>query len=359
MRAAILTEAGKPLSVETVEPLPLGDNDVLVSVAASGICHTDLLRVRGDAPIDCPAILGHEGAGTVVEVGRLVRRARVGDRVVGSWVPTCGTCFWCASAQSNLCERFGSTGSTPRVTRDDGSVAAAFCGLGTFAEAMVVHEDAVCPVETDLPFDQLALIGCAVMTGVGAAINTARVKPGSAVAVVGCGGIGQSIVQGARIAGAAAIIAIDPVQLKRDTASRLGATASADPGSVAAVEAVRELTGGRGADYVFEASGRPDMLVPAFEMTRRGGAIVMVGVQPPGTTFPWTAGDLMLSERRILGCLYGSCDVRRDVPLLVRLAEAGRLDLSSMVSTRIALDDINEGLEAIVRGEVIRSVIVN
>ena len=139
------------------------------------------------------------------------------------------------------------------------------------------------------------------------------------------------------------IIAIDPEQLKRDTASRLGATASADPAAVDVVEAVRELTGGRGADYVFEASGRPDMLVPVFEMTRRGGAIVMVGVQPLGSTFPWTAGDLMLSERRILGCLYGSCDVRRDVPRLVRLAEAGRLDLSSMVSTRIGLDESTKG----------------
>jgi S-(hydroxymethyl)glutathione dehydrogenase/alcohol dehydrogenase len=244
------------------------------------------------------------------------------------------------------------------VVRPDGSHALAMSGLGTFAEAMTVHEDSVVPVRTEVPDEFLALIGCAVTTGVGAALWTARVYPGASVAVFGCGGVGQSVVQGARIAGAGRIFAVDPVDLKRRIAAGFGATDCIDPAAYDAVEQIRSATGGRGADYAFEVIGSPDVLVQAFTAVRKRGTVVAVGMPAAGATVTLPAGPLFMQEKRILGCFYGSASPVVHFPLLVDLVETGRLDLAPMVSRHIALDTIDDAFHAMENGEVIRSVIV-
>jgi S-(hydroxymethyl)glutathione dehydrogenase/alcohol dehydrogenase len=356
-----MTAPNTPLSVEEVTPVEAGPNDVLVRVTASGLCHSDLLFLEGGGNAPPPMVLGHEGAGVVEEVGRDVRTVAAGDRVIFRWVQACGQCWSCLNGESRLCLELFSEYSEPKLKRQDGSIASRMTGVGVFADQALVHERSLLKVETDLPDEQLALIGCGVTTGVGAALNTAAVRPGSTVAVVGCGGVGQSVVQGARIAGASRIIAVDPVELKRTTALQMGATDTIDPIGSDALEGVKSLTGGRGADYVFEVAGLEQTLQQAFRLTRRGGTLVMVAVHPPTATLalPWSAFDTVINEKKILGCFYGSAEVPQDVPRLIGLIETGRLDVGSMVSRRIALDEVNDGLEAMQNGEVIRSVIVH
>jgi S-(hydroxymethyl)glutathione dehydrogenase / alcohol dehydrogenase len=357
MRAAVFVEQDQPLVVEDVTPLAPGPRDVVVRVTASGVCHSDLSATNGTLP-PTPQILGHEGTGIVEEVGAEVRQVAVGDRVVGTFVPACGSCWFCLHEQSHLCEQAFPVMFVPRARRASGQEIPAFTGLGTFAERMTVSETSVVKVETDLPDHQLALLGCGVTTGVGAVLNTARVEPGASVAVVGCGGVGQSVVQGARIAGAARVIAIDPVEGKRAAALTLGATHAVDPSADDPSTAVRELTGGRGADYAFEVIGLEATLLQAFACTRRGGTTVAVGMHKLGTEVAVPTWQLVAEERRLLGCWYGSSQVRRALPRMIDLASAGRLDLGSMVSRTLALDDVNEALRAMQAGEVIRSVIV-
>jgi S-(hydroxymethyl)glutathione dehydrogenase/alcohol dehydrogenase len=231
-------------------------------------------------------------------------------------------------------------------------------GLGTFADEMQIDEAMCVKIETDLPSEQLALIGCGVTTGVGAALNTAQVRPGSSVAIIGCGGVGQSVLQGARIAGAAQIFAIDPVEMKRKTAEQLGATHLIDPADGDPVDQVRALTEGRGADYAFEVIGLPETIQQAYAMTRRGGTAVVVGMSAFDATVTLSAMELFYGSKALLGCMYGGAQVRRDFPRLVGLVETGRLDIGSMVSRRITLDEVNDAFRAMEAGEVIRSVIV-
>src|SRR5262249_54124345 len=221
---------------------------------------------RGGVPMPVPLILGHEGAGTVIETGPEVSRVKKGDRVIASFIPACGNCFFCLHEQSNLCEQSTDSMVAARATRDDGSSVFGMTGLGTFADVMMTNEASLVKIETDVPNEQLALIGCGVTTGVGAALLTAKVQPGSTVAVIGCGGVGQSVIQGARIAGASRIFAIDPVELKRKTAEQLGGTGLVDPGDGDPVEQVRALTEGRGADYAFEVIGLPETIQQAYAM---------------------------------------------------------------------------------------------
>jgi S-(hydroxymethyl)glutathione dehydrogenase/alcohol dehydrogenase len=357
MRAAVFLERGRPLVVEDVVPVPPGPRDVVVRVTASGVCHSDLSVVKGTLP-GGPQILGHEGTGIVEEVGAEVRHVAVGDRVVGTFIPACGVCWYCLRDQSHLCEEAFPVMFTHRATRHGGQELTPFCGLGTFAERMTVSEISVVKVETDLPDAQLALLGCAVTTGVSAVLNTARVEAGSSVVVVGCGGVGQSVIQGARIAGAARIVAVDPVESKRAAALVLGATDAIDPSVHDPATVVRALTGGRGADYTFEAIGRDTTLRQAFASSRRGGTVVAVGVHELGTDIAVSSYHLVLEERRLLGTVYGNAQVRREIPRLLELAADGRLDLASMVTRTIALDDVNDALRALEAGEVIRSVIV-
>ncbi|MCW2538778.1 MAG: Alcohol dehydrogenase zinc-binding domain protein [Frankiales bacterium] len=357
MRVSIFREAGTPLTVEEVTVLPLGAGDVRVRTTASGICHSDLLPLQGLLPRAAQAsVLGHEGAGIVEEVGSAVTTMKPGDQVVASWVSPCFHCYWCVNQQTEYCETFGAPQPVRFTTANGENVTA---GIGTFSEMMVADARSFIPIETDLPPEQLALIGCGVATGVGAVLNTAAVRPGSSVAVLGCGGVGQSAIQGARIAGASRIIAVDPVPSKGAMALQLGATHYVNPADGDALEQVRELTGGRGVDYAFEVAGRSDTASDAWAMTRRGGKVLFVGAQPPGTTPSWGSLEWIMSGKTVIGALYGSSQVHRDLPRYVRMVESGQLDLASMVSRTIKLDEVNEGLAAIETGEVIRSVILN
>ncbi len=358
MRAAIFVEPDGDLVVEDVKPTDPGPKDVVVQVTASGVCHSDLSVINGTLPMPPPAILGHEGTGVVEWVGAEVSRVKKGDRVIGSFIPACGVCWYCRNHQSNLCEQTYAVMGVPRANRNDGTPLMTMTGLGTFADQMTCDEISLVKVETDLPDEQLALIGCGVTTGVGAALNTAQVVPGSTVAVVGCGGVGQAVIQGCRIAGAARIIAIDPVELKRKIALENGATDTVDPSTGSAAGKVQELTGGRGADYAFEVIGNPVTVQQAFEMTRPGGACVVVGVPRFDQTIELPSMPLILQEKRVLGTVYGSAQVNRDFPRLIHLAEQGKLDLGEhMVSRRMKLDEINDAFKAMEAGEVIRSVI--
>lgn len=358
MRAAVAYEAEAALVVEDLPDPDVGPRDVLVRLAASGICHTDLAAIQGRTPTPFPFVPGHEGCGVVEAVGPEVRRVRRGDRVLASVAPACGTCWWCVNAMSNLCPVNHQTGATPRWALPDGRAAASLCGCGTFADAMVVHEASVVPVTTDLPDDELALLGCGVTTGLGAALNTAGVVPGSSVAVVGCGGVGQAVVQGARIAGAACIVAVDPSETRRQASRGAGATHAFDPAATDVVAEVKALTGGRGADYTFEVVGRPELVRQAFDMARRGGTVTMVGMPHKDDVLSLPLFPTVFSAKRLVGSVVGDAQILRDVPRFIALAESGQLDLRSMVSRKIRLDQINEGLDALQRVEGTRTVVV-
>src|SRR5579859_8156845 len=297
MRAAVLNGQNEPLVIEDLRTADVGPHDIRLRIDASGVCHSDLSVKNGSVPMALPVILGHEGAGTVLEVGPAVSRVATGDRVICSFTPTCGNCWFCLHDQSNLCVMPGA--STVRALRADGTTISGMAGLGTFSDELVIPEWQAVRVQTDLPAEQLALIGCGVTTGVGAALNTARVVPGSTVAVIGCGGVGQSVIQGARIAGAARIIAIDPVELKRKTAEHLGATDLVDPSDAGAdaVAQVRQLTAGRGADFAFEVIGLPETVQQAYAMARRGGTVVVVGMQRTGSKVTLPGFRLFYDEK--------------------------------------------------------------
>jgi S-(hydroxymethyl)glutathione dehydrogenase / alcohol dehydrogenase len=359
MRAAVMIEPGRPLEVRELTPRALRPTEVHLRIDASGVCRSDeTIRRHGMGGLG-PVILGHEGAGTVLEVGSQVGDLSPGNRVIGAFQPACGSCWHCVRSRTHHCEQIMHV-ATQAHWKDDhsGDRTWSMSGLGTFAEEAVVDRMSVVAVNTDLPAEQLALIGCAVMTGVGAALNTARIEPGSVVAVLGCGGVGQFVVQGARIAGASRIVAIDPVLRKREAATANGATDVIDPTTADAIEVVRDMTGGRGADYAFEVALSGPTLRQAYDLCRNAGTVVAVGMPTAGTTVEFDAYQLFSTEKRLLGCYYGSGQVRRDFPRLVALAEAGRLDLAGAVSRRIALDDVNEAFVAMANGGVIRSVIV-
>jgi S-(hydroxymethyl)glutathione dehydrogenase/alcohol dehydrogenase len=358
VRAALGIEHGHHLSVEDVEMIPPGPRDVVVKVGASGVCHTDVAVLGGQIPVPLPVVLGHEGAGVVVEVGPEVRSLQVGDRVIGSVGAVCGHCWYCVHGATHLCANSMAFNGSPKVKRADGTEAKAFVGLGSFGELMTNHEASVVKVETDLPDDQLALVGCAITTGLGAVFNTARVVPGASVAVIGCGGVGQSVVQGARIAGAARIIAVDPGANKRDTALAFGATDTIDPTASDAGEEILALTGGRGADYTFEVVGSPATIADAFAWARRGGTVAIVGMPPWDSKVELSAFALASADKRLCGSLYGGAQAKRDIPLIVELAETGRLDLAGMVTRHVSLDEVNDAIRALEAGEEIRSVVV-
>jgi S-(hydroxymethyl)glutathione dehydrogenase/alcohol dehydrogenase len=340
MRVAVAYEAGQPLVLEDLPVPDIGPRDVLVRISASGICHTDLHVIEGKSALPLPIVPGHEACGFVEATGADVRRVKPGDRVLASVAPACGTCWWCVNGMSNHCELNGGVKAVQRFTLPTGQTAGAVCGCGTFAEAMVVDEASLVPVRTDLADAQLALLGCGVTTGLAAVFNVAQVAPGSSVAVVGCGGVGQSVIQGARIAGAAVIIAIDPVASRRDGAVRAGATHAVDPAAAEPVEQVRELT------------------VAAFDMARTAGTVTLLGMPAVTDTLTIPAIKAVFSGKRLAGASTGGAQILRDFPRFIRLAETGRLDLASMVSQQITLDEVNKGIDMVNRAEGVRTVIV-
>jgi S-(hydroxymethyl)glutathione dehydrogenase/alcohol dehydrogenase len=358
MRAAIYVGPGDDLSVEDVQPWDAQGREVIVRLEASGVCHSDLSVIDGKFPGPPPMVLGHEGCGIVEWAGPEVTRVKVGQRVILSLTPVCGSCWHCLRNETHLCELGMPLMMQPRVRRSDGSVANAIMGLGTFADVATVHEASCIPVETDLPSEQLALIGCGVTTGLGAALNTAAVGAGDTVAVIGCGGVGTSVIQGAAIAGASRIYAIDPVALKRDTALQLGATDGIDPADGDPVEQIRAVTDGRGVDHAFEVVGVPELMTQALGMTRRGGTTIFVGVPRYDAELSVPLLPLITQDRTIKGSYYGSSRSMRDFPRFIGLIEAGRLDLAAMITKRVALDHVNDAFTAMRTGEAVRSVVV-
>jgi NDMA-dependent alcohol dehydrogenase len=364
MRAAVLREIDGTLTVEDVELAEPGSGEVTVRIAASGVCHSDWNVITGATPNPLPAVLGHEGAGVVEEVGPGVSTVEEGDHVILSWLPSCGECFYCTQGRGVLCDvamadMFDGTlpGGTLALSQN-GDPLYHYSYLSTFAERCVVPQSCCVRVRKDASLQVAALVGCAVMTGFGAAVLRARVEPGSTAVVYGAGGVGLSAILGCKLAGARAIIAADPVAFKRETAMALGATHAADPGSEDVGRLARELTDGRGADYAFDTAGAPGVVAQAYDAVRRGGTVVSVGIPPVGVTADLPAPSLPREEKVVTGSFYGSCRPQVDMPLVIDLYLDGRLDLDALVSRTYPLDEINEAFAAMNAGEVARGVIV-
>jgi S-(hydroxymethyl)glutathione dehydrogenase / alcohol dehydrogenase len=356
MKAAIFHGAHEALTIEDVEIDSPAEHEVLVRVEASGVCHSDLHFVDGFYQQEAPAILGHEAAGVVEAVGPSVTEFQPGDHVIACLSVFCGQCEYCLTGRTYLCQTRPTRPKDARPKlRWQGEPVHQFANLSAYAEKMLVHTNAIVKVRDDLPFDRAALIGCSVTTGVGAAINTARVEPGSMVAVFGCGGVGLSIIQGARIAGARMIIAVDVYDHKLATACEVGATHTVNAASSDAVKAIQEMTGG-GVDYSFEAIGLKKAAEQCFECLRPAGTATIVGMIPLGQKVELEASKFM-SERKIQGCNMGSNRFKVDMLKYIDFYMQGRLKLDEMITRRIGLSDVNDAFRAMKAGEVARQVI--
>ena len=360
-RAAVLRQTNAPMMVETLEVGPLAPGDVLVRIKAASLCHTDLEAIEGAIPVPLPAVLGHEAAGEVAELGPEVTDLAVGDRVVLSWNPHCGRCFYCERAQPILCRQYLTNNAAafhfdgkPRLVCEAVPVHQ-YMYLGGFAEFCVVPAQSAVRVPRLMPFDRAALIGCGVMTGVGAATRIAALRWGDAAMVIGCGAVGLSAVQGCVLAGAGAIIAVDPNPARRQVAQAIGATHAAAPDEAA--DLARSLTNGRGSDVVIEAAGVPAGFRLSMEAVRPGGQVVWLGKVAVGEEVAFRWGSLM-QEKRIIRSSYGGAKPQQDFPMLARAYLDGKLKLDEMISAHIKLEDINDGFAALKRGETVRSVVM-
>ena len=358
MKAAILEQANQPLVISDVTLGDMGPHEVRVRTAAVGLCHSDLHYIDGTVAQPMPVVLGHEVAGIVEAVGEHVTRMQPGDHVVGCLSVFCGTCEHCISGNMVQCGNprvKHAPGVAERISREGVKVSQGF-NLGAFAEEMLVHENALVKIREDMPLDRAALIGCGVLTGTGSVIRTAKVPPGSTVAVIGCGGVGLSAIMGARLAGALRIIAIDLLPNKLELAKEFGATHTVNAKDGDPVEQVLELTKG-GVNYAFECIGAKKTAEQGFAMLATGGTVTLMGVMPGDMMLEFNGRDLFYRQKKILGCLMGSNQFPTDIPRLCDFYMDGRLPLDSMISKRIKLNEINEGFEALKSGNVARSVI--
>jgi S-(hydroxymethyl)glutathione dehydrogenase/alcohol dehydrogenase len=364
VRGAVLYEANTPLRIEDVSLDGPRDDEVLVRVAATGACHSDYHVMDGTwhgRGYPLPIILGHEAAGVVEKVGASVRTTQPGDHVILSFAPNCGRCRMCTIGRPNLCSnmvcppgRFHD--GTRRHRKGELEINSFGRGMSSFAEYSIVHESAAIPLPKEVPMTVAALMGCAVMTGVGAVLNTAAVEPGSTVAVFATGGVGLNVVQGAVLANASRIIAVDLLDNKLDYASSFGATHTINAGRQNAVEEIRELTDGLGVDYAFDAIGDARVSRACYDAVRRGGTAVVVGMAPTGTEIPIPA-TIAGEEKVVKGCFYGSTRPAVDFPRLVDFYQRGALKLDGMITRTYSLDDINAAFDALGRGENARGVI--
>ena len=362
-RAAVLHAPRQPFQIEELDLAPPKAGEVRVKIAAAGVCHSDWHLVTGATTHALPVVPGHEGAGIVDAIGPGVTRLGVGDHVALNWAPACGHCFYCLHDKPNLCETYTDPtwagtlmDGTTRFSRD-GAPVYQFSALGCFAEYCVVPVECCVVLPKTVPLTVAALIGCAVTTGVGAVLNTAQVKPGSSVAVFGAGGVGLSIILGAKLAGAGRIIAVDQSEAKGDMALDFGATDFIMAGGET-ISAIRGLTGGRGADYVFEAIGIPGVQEQCLDAARPGGVVVLVGISPMGTGTNLPGAILTRQEKTVMGSYYGSANVARDFPLFADLYQQGKLDLDRLISKTYPLSQINEAYAAMLTGEAARGVLV-
>jgi Zn-dependent alcohol dehydrogenase len=362
VKAAVCWEAGQPLVVEDVVLDPPGTGEVHVRIGAVAICHSDVHLVRGDwagwSSTPPPVVAGHEAAGVVEAVGPGVARVRPGDRVVVSLLRTCGGCVPCLTGAAYLCEGRFALVTEHRLHARTGQPLNMGIRVAGFAEAAVVHQSQLVPVPDDVRLDRACLLACGVITGVGAVLNTARLEPGSSAVIIGAGGVGVNAIQGAALAGAAPIIAVDVVPGKLPLARDFGATHAVDGRAGEVPGRVRELTGGRGADYVFVTVGSPAAVTQALGLVRRGGTVVLVGMPPAGATAPIPIGDFAGGGLRLLGSNMGSTRLGVDVPRLVARYREGRLKLDELITARYPLERINEAIAAMEGGAALRNVIV-
>ena len=360
MRAALVRALHEPLTVEEVDLRAPGPGEALVRIEAASFCITDALAMGGFTFAEPPFISGHAAAGVVEEVGDGVRTVQVGQRVVVVGSTECGACYWCVRDQPSACEQIFGGMIPPRLvaTDADGADVTADGGIGVFAERNVLREVQLVPVESDLPAEHLCLLGCGITSGLGAVLNVAQVEAGSSVAIAGCGHLGLWMIQGARLAGASQIIAVEPIAERRDVARRLGATHLVDPADGDPVEQVRALTEGRGADYGFEAAGSTLAMEQAVAWTRAAGTMVATGMERPDSTVTLSAIDFAISAKRFLSSQTGGGHIRRDVPRFAGMLERGEIDAGPIVSARFGLGEINDAVRAARAREVLTGVVV-
>jgi S-(hydroxymethyl)glutathione dehydrogenase / alcohol dehydrogenase len=362
MRAALLEASGKPLTIaDDIDIEDPGPGEVAVRVSHCGLCHSDVSAMDGTFQPPTPIILGHEAAGVVSAVGAGVTRVAVGDHVMLTPAPPCGHCYWCLRGEHSICVNASAISSNTfpdggtRLSRH-GEVVYRGVGMGAFGEYVIIQESGAIAVPDDVPLEIACVIGCAVQTGVGAVINTARVEEGATVLVMGAGGIGVSIIQGARLAGASRIIVSDPVAERRDAAARFGATDAIDPTTEDVTARVMALTG-VGADYAFDAVGRAALIETGLWSTRSGGTTVIVGAGPVDDTITFPPVLMTITEKKLLGSLLGSSNSPYEIPRLLALWRAGRLDLEGMVTTQRPLAEVNEAVADMKAGRGIRTVL--
>jgi S-(hydroxymethyl)glutathione dehydrogenase/alcohol dehydrogenase len=363
IHAAVLTQPNRRFPIERLDLSAPRAGEVLVKIAACGVCHSDWHVASGDTRHPMPCVAGHEGAGVVEAVGPGVTAVQVGDHVALSWSPDCGQCFYCLRGQPNLCDMYTEPiwngvmlDGEPRLSWD-GQPVYHYCGLAAFAEYVVVPQQTCVPIRKDVPLKAVALIGCAVATGVGAAMYTAQVRPGDSVVVFGAGGVGLNVIQGASLCGATTIIAVDRTPAKMELARRFGAT-HALTADMDVISRIRGLTGGRGAEHVFESVGATAVQEIALEAVRPGGTLTLVGLTPMGTATNLPGAIITRKAITVRGSYYGSVSPRRDFPLLIDMAMAGRLNLDGLISREYRLDEINEAYASMLDGSLARGVIV-
>ena len=362
-KAVICRQLDQPVVVETIEVESPRRNEVMVKMGACGVCHSDLSATNGTLPLPPPLVLGHEAAGVVEEVGEGVTAVAVGDPVVICWIPICGQCRYCGEGRPALCDRSARASitlpdGTHRYRDGNGDPVNHFAGVGVMSEYATVHESNVIKIDPDVPLEKAAVVGCAVMTGVGAAINTAAVTPGSSAVVFGCGGIGLNAIQGAALAGADPIVAVDTEDKKLEMAQRFGATHRVNPKTDGdPVARIHELTGG-GADYGFECVGLSATIQQTFDAVGKGGTAVLVGVPRPGDPIQMAVFPFVFTEKTLKGSLYGSAQPHFDFPRLISLYKANRLKLDELVTATYSIDDAPRAFEDMVSGANARGVIV-
>jgi S-(hydroxymethyl)glutathione dehydrogenase / alcohol dehydrogenase len=363
-KAAVLYEYNKPLVVEEVDLDPPGPGEVLVEIMAAGLCHTDLSVMQGVLTVPPPpCVPGHEGAGIVREVGPGVDKFKPGDHVLGLWVPSCGRCYYCQRQQPYLCVQRDLTRTglmldgTTRLHKDGRDIYN-MTGLGTFKQFSVSSQDSLLGIDEDIPFEIAALAGCCVITGAGAVLNTADVEPGSSVAVLGIGGVGINVIQGAVVAGATKIIAIDLLDNKLEQAVRVGATHAINVSQEDAREKVFEITGNIGADYAFDLVGGERGSQIALSLIRRGGSAVIIGVPSVEQQALVPLTEFVITEKKMLGCYYGSSNLNHDLHNLLDLYKLGRLQIAELISDRYSLEEINQGFEDMMAGKNVRGVVI-
>lgn len=358
MKAALCYKFGQPLVIEEINIDPPEAGEVKVKLAACAICHSDIHYMEGAWGGVLPAVYGHEAAGVVTEVGPHVSLVKPGDYVVVTLIRSCGRCYFCTQGQPHMCEGTFALNHESRLHTRDGQPIHQGIRTGAFAEYVIVDQSQVVQIPTEMPLDKASLLACGVITGFGAVVNTARVPCGSSVVVIGTGGVGLNSIQGAFLSGAQPIIAIDLVTSKLEAAKSLGATHTVNPAEENPLEAVRSLTQGRGADYVFVTVGSAKAMEQGLTLVRRAGTLVLVGMPAVGAKLQIEAVDFADNSQRILGSKMGSTRLHVDVPKLVELYKQGRLKLDELITARYPLEEINEAIAAVKRGEALRNVIV-